>query len=149
MKTLITILALLSLTTAQAAEGMLSDLRVGNLMASNHWEPESRHTNEDHSDSFYLCYKDICGGQYEHSFNDTATLVFYDQHIYTNDWVSIRLPIGAMHGYQGYTTEEEIIPFAALTAYFPVIKADIASAGVRMWQLGKQVTAIGFEINFN
>jgi hypothetical protein len=141
MKTLLAAIALLMSIQVNAG-----DVRVGNFMWSKHWLEQSQHTNEDHSASFYGCYTEWCGGWFEHSFDDTAHLLFYDFDIYKTDWVEIDLPAGGVEGYQGYSTDEKILPWVALTATFPVIRTDQIKAGVRVWQVGKEVTAIGFEL---
>ena len=148
MKTLIFLILISVTATATAAD--LTDVRIGNLMVSNHWLSDSDHTNEDHSASFYACYSDYCAGWFEHSYDDTAHLAFWDPVIYENSWAQLRLPVGAVSGYQGYSKDEDevISPFLALTATLPIIETDHINASVRIWQIGNEVTAAGFELSF-
>ncbi len=124
------IIIVLALNNAGAE---VTDFRIGGFLASDHHSGERN--NENHIKSLYACANFICAGRYRNSHSVYSNFAAYSPVI--GRWKSIEFSasIGVADGYTGYTTDQQFIPFASISAKFSVFKfSQVGIVSVIGWE---------------
>ena len=117
MKNFLPLLLLVLITFDSNAEDIT--WTAGTILGSEHY---GGNYNEDQTGSIYICITVWCVGMYENSYYEDS--IFISRHWTIGRWKALEFgaDVGIVSGYEGYITDNEITPFAALSVKVFIFK---------------------------